>query len=683
MKNILQQPISELHGVGPAMEKKLLHLGLRTFEDLIWYLPRQYEDRSNVIDIIDVTDGMNVTIEGDITKLAVRHGYRKKRMTITQAEIADDTAEIQITWFNQPYIANSLKVGDRVFISGKVKKTKYGIGFQSPVYEKIQTGKTTVHSGRIVPKYPLTQGITQKQLRYFVKQALEKCLPIEDYLPAEIIKAYSLMTLSVALEQIHFPDTDESYSKAHTRIDFDDLYIRQLYGLLQREARNTEKAELIPFQEKDIKKFVQSLPYTLTDAQRKATWEIFQDIQKTSPMSRLIIGDVGSGKTIVAAMAMFNVILSGRQAVFMAPTEILAKQHLATFQKLFKNHQVTIELMTSSTRKKKRKGQIPTLQPDIIIGTHALIQSGVTFNDLALAVIDEQHRFGVHQRHLLTQHSGDIKTAPHFLSMTATPIPRTLALALYGDLDISIIDDMPPGRKRVHTNIIPPKKRPSAYTFIQERIAEGEQCFIICPLIDPSDSLGVQSVTDEYEKLISGPFKKLSVEMLHGKMKSAEKNAVMQRMKNKEIDILIATSVIEVGVDIPNATVMMIEGAERFGLAQLHQFRGRVGRSNTQSYCLLFSNSSSPKTTERLQALVDSNDGFALAEKDLALRGAGEVFGTDQSGFSEIAALTFQRPDLVESAGIAAEKSLKEGWFESSKILQQKMNTFIHNVHLE
>ncbi len=675
-------PLSQLHGVGPSIMKRLKVLGITTTHDLMWHFPRQYEDRSLMTDIIDVEPDSKVTIHGTIEKIQSRQSW-KRRINLTEATVTDTTGSIKAIWFNQPYVANTLKKGDTVQLSGQVKKTKYGTSLQSPVYEKVFEEKDTTHTGRIVPKYSLTKGVTQKQLRYFMKQALEIELPVEDYVPEEILQEYELFPLADALQHIHFPTSEQDFLQAKQRCDFDSLYIIQLYAQLLRQELQSQQASSIEFQERAIKHFVDELPFTLTNAQKKASWAILQDVEKQTPMNRLLIGDVGSGKTIVAAIAMLNAVLNGAQAALMAPTEILAKQHYQTLQEVFDTKNITIELLTGSTKNGPKQQQLEGCASDIVVGTHALIQESVTFNNLGLAIVDEQHRFGVEQRKALKYQSGDEKTAPHLLSMTATPIPRTLALALYGDLDLSIIDELPTGRKPVTTNLVPPNKREDAYGFIREHLDRGEQCFVVCPLIDPSDTLEVKAVTTEYEHLCNEVFPEYQLEILHGKIQPQEKDDIMQRMRNKEIDILVSTSVIEVGVDIPNATIIVIEGADRFGLAQLHQFRGRVGRSDTQSYCLLFSESDNEQTIKRLQVLTNTYDGFKLAEQDLQLRGAGEFFGKNQTGFSPLAMLAYQQPQLLNSARSAAKQTLAKDYISSTPLLKKKITEFTKSIHLE
>lgn len=677
--------VSELKGVGPAAEKRLNALGIRTLGNLVHHLPRTYEDRSQVTDIAEMAADHRCTIRATIEKIGTRRAHRR-RMTITEALVTDVSGSIKVIWFNKPYLDEQLAVGDELFLTGAPKDSKYGLTLQSPEHEKVSDEREQTHAGRIVPEYPLTAGVTHKQMRFWIKQALDYVLPIADPLPADLREQYQLLELSDALRQVHFPENPEGFEAAHTRLDFDTLFITQLYVLQQREQFDAQQATPLEFHEAEIKQFVADLPFELTGAQRRAAWDALKDIQKDRPMNRLVVGDVGSGKTVVAAIALYNTVLSGMQGLLMAPTELLAKQHYANLRELFKEANVNVALMTSSTKTidpSAAQGTLPGMDAHIIVGTHALIQESVEFKNLGLVVVDEQHRFGVKQRKALRERSGDPGTLPHLLSMTATPIPRTLALALYSDLDLSIIDEMPVGRKPVQTHLVPSRKRRDAYTFIESHLQNGEQTFVICPLIDPSDKLEVKSVTEEYERLAEKVFPERTVEMLHGKMKPDEKDALMKQMREKQIDVLVATSVIEVGVDIPDATIMVIEGAERFGLAQLHQFRGRVGRSDTQSFCFLFTDSRSEKTLDRLDALVKSNDGFALAEKDLELRGAGELLGTLQSGFSDAAFLAVQQPELLEKAQQAAHAVMDSNLLNEGSVLKKQLDDFAASIHLE
>ncbi|MFH1188127.1 MAG: ATP-dependent DNA helicase RecG, partial [bacterium] len=582
--------------------------------------------------------------------------------------------------------------------------------------EKVRFAET-VTTARLVPVYSLTNNVTQKQIRFLIKQILKLTEEVEDWLPDKVKDDLDLMNISDALYQIHFPNNKQSLEAARKRLKFDEHFFIQLQSQFIKLEIEQNKAQAIKFKEQETKDFVNSLPFTLTNDQKKAAWEILQDIEKDSPMNRLLEGNVGSGKTVVAAMALLNVFLNNFQAVFMAPTEILASQHFKSISELLDDYDVKIGLLTRSnflvnndepspspsagggsvepspspsaggetSNSPLRKGglikMIENGEIDIIIGTHALIQEKVNFKNLALAIIDEQHRFGVEQRHALNKKDGLKKTMPHFLSMTATPIPRSLSLALYGDLDLSIIREMPKNRKAVITKVVSAENRDKAYQFISDQVKQGRQIFVVCPLIDPSDKLGYKSASSEYEKLNKKIFPDLKIGLLHGRLKKEEKEKVMKDFLDNKINILVSTSVIEVGIDIPNATIMMIEGAERFGLAQLHQFRGRVGRSNHQSYCLLFTELSGQKIQERLNCLVSCNDGFELAERDLELRGPGEVYGIRQSGTPEFKIASFSDVEIIKLAKSEAQGIIGE--IGEHALLKNKLEEYNREVHME
>lgn len=612
-----------------------------------------------------------VTIRARIDIISSKRAW-KKRMNLTEALISDDSDSIKIIWFNQPYIAKSLQPGDEVYFSGKVRQDRYGIHLNNPTFEKANKKETT-HTARIVPIYSLTKGVTDKQLRFLVSEALKYAKDIPEWLPEEIIKKHGLRGLPWAYEKIHFPDSFQELEEAKKRLKFDELFIIQLYTQSLKKEAQGQKAPAIRFRENEIKEFVSSLPFELTSAQKKSAWRILQDLEKNTPMNRLLEGDVGSGKTVVAALAMYDAALNGYQSVLMAPTEILAEQHHKTICELIPADDAI--LVTGSKKRRIKDNKI-------IIGTHALMQKKVEFKNLALAIIDEQHRFGVEQRKALRYKSGDDKTVPHLLSMTATPIPRSLALTIYGDLDLSMIDELPKNRKPIISRLVTEERRPKAYEFIKNRIKEGRQAFVVCPLIEESDKLGVRSVTQEYEKLSKLIFPDLQVAMLHGKIKADEKEKIMRKFKQNEINILVSTSVIEVGIDMPNATIMMIEGADRFGMAQLHQFRGRVGRGEHQSFCLLLTDSESEKALARLKMFVNSNDGFELAEYDLQARGPGEVYGTEQSGYLDMLQLaTLADHQLINDAKKAVEKILPE--LDKHPLLEKKLASFKKQLHLE
>jgi len=659
-----------LSRVGQVLTKRLKKLGLENNLDLLFYYPNRYEDFSIISKIANLQLDQTTTVKGKVEIINNRRSWRR-RMMITEAVIKDDTEGIKVVWFNQPFISKIIKAGEEIFISGKVSQDQIGLLFKNPIYEKARAD--TTHTARIIPIYPLTEGITQKQIRFLTKQVVQNISNIEDWLPEKIIKQYKLLALKEALQQIHFPDNWQKLRAAQRRLGFDELFIIQLFNLKNKKELAQKKAPIIKFQKKPIINLVDNLPFKLTASQKKCAWQIIKDLEKNKPMNRLLEGDVGSGKTVIAAIAMYNTALNNYQAVLMAPTEILAEQHYQTLTNILGKDTVAIV-----TRNKKSIFH----DSKIIVGTHALIQQKIKFNNLALAIIDEQHRFGVAQRQALQEKSGLTNLIPHFLSMTATPIPRTLALTAYGDLDLSIINEMPKGRKKIITRLVPEEKREKAYQFIREKIINSEQVFVICPLISESDKLGVKSVEAEYERLKKEIFPDCNIAKLHGKLKPKIKEEIMADFRDKKYHLLVSTSVVEVGVDITNATIIMIEGAERFGLAQLHQFRGRVGRSEKQSYCLLFTNSNAPATIERLESLVKSHDGFKLAEYDLKLRGPGAMYSTEQSGFvSNFKIANLSDHILITEAKEAAKNIIDE--LKNYPLAQKRLEKFQKIIHLE
>ena len=684
----LDTKITDLNRVGKTTASRLNRLGITEVRELLFYFPWRYEDFTKLTPIDKLKDGMQANIVGQIELIQNKKSW-KKRMSITEALISDDTESIKVIWFNQPFIARNLHVGDKISLAGKVEDDYGGFIMKSPTYEKLGS-EQAIHTQGLVPNYHLTTNLTNKQLRFLIKQVINLAKNIDDWLPSEIISNLKLPSLSQAINNIHFPKNKTEAEIARQRLAFNELFLLQLQSQIIKQELKNSQAQTISFQELKTKKFVDSLPFKLTDAQKKSAWEILQDLEKNKPMSRLLSGDVGSGKTIVAILALLNTALNNKQAVLMVPTEILAKQHFATITKLLKNFNIPIALITRSEKTiysdsiKNKKINLASIinKAKIIIGTHALIQEKIKFNDLTLAIIDEQHRFGVAQRKTLLGHNKKLK--PHLLSMTATPIPRSLALALYGDLDLSIINQMPKNRKKIITKVIPEVKRQEAYNFIKKQIKEGRQVFVICPLIDISDKLGVKSVKEEFTKLDKNIFPDLKIGILHGRMKAKDKEKTMQEFLDNKIKILVSTSVIEVGVDVPNAAIIMIEGADRFGLAQLHQFRGRVGRSNYQSYCFLFTESSAPKTMKRLQTLTDCHDGLTLAKEDLKFRGAGEVYGTAQKGFPELKIASLFDYKLMNQARDEAIKLLaKNPNLEKYPNIREKIEPNKEKIHLE
>jgi len=690
MKIALSTNISELPRVGKILAKRLHKLGLNRVGDLLFYYPLRYDDFSQITPIAKIRPGSQITIKGKINIIANKRAWRR-RMYITECLISDDSGSTKAVWFNQPFITKILKQGDIAYFSGKIEQSSYGLQLVSPSYEKIKKEQT--HTARIVPVYSLTENLTEKQIRYLIKLVLPLAKHVPEWIPNEILKKFKLIPLNQAIREVHFPTNKNTLAQSHQRLKFNELFLIQLKTEGIRQKISQQKAPSITFSESWTKKFVNSLPFKLTNSQKKAAWQILGDLQKKRPMNRLLEGDVGSGKTVVAALGMLNIVDNGYQVALMAPTEILAQQHYQTISKFFKN--IKIGLLTRTDKKINRHkttqknilNQIAKRKIKIIIGTHAIIQQKVSFNKLGLVIIDEQHRFGVDQRKTLQQKSHELRATsyvPHLLSMTATPIPRSLALTLYGDLDLSLITEMPSGRKKVLTKIVPPEKRQLAYNFIRDEIKNGRQVFVICPLIEESDKLGVKAATAEYEKLKKQIFSDLNIGLLHGRLKAKEKEATMKKFVANKINILVSTSVVEVGVDVPNASVMMIEGAERFGLAQLHQFRGRVGRANHQSYCFVFTDSDSEKTIKRLQALVTAKNGFELAEKDLEFRGSGEIYGLKQSGFPDLKIAKLTDLKIIQQTKQAAQELfIKNPKLTSWPQLQKRLSTFTTNAHLE
>ncbi|MBI2644315.1 MAG: ATP-dependent DNA helicase RecG [Candidatus Wildermuthbacteria bacterium] len=704
-------PLSAVPRIGPVFQKRLKKLGITTVRDLLFYFPRTYEDLSKITPIAEIKEGTFYCIAGEILEISEERTF-KKRMHLTHAIVRDDTGTIKALWFNQPYLPQTLRKGERMYLAGRVVRDAKGIYLSNPIYEKFAEGEMNlIHTGRIIPVYPETRGISSRWLRSIIRIILQGLTEkIEDAIPEKITQEERFLPLQTALKQIHFPDTLENIEKAKKRFSFEELFFISLFVLTERKKIASVKAVPIPFDEQLMKKFTSSLPFQLTDAQKKAAWHILKDLEKPRPMNRLLQGDVGSGKTVVATMASLAVTKKGYQAVFMAPTEILAQQHFKTVGQLLAPFKITAGLLTGKadrfispklpndyieiSRKKllekALKGDI-----DILIGTHALIQKEVRFGKLALVIVDEQHRFGVKQRAQLLRHA---QLIPHLLSMTATPIPRTLALTIYGDLDLTLIDELPKGRKKIETRIISPQEREQAYQFIAKEVKQGHQVFVICPRIEKSEIRNPKSETpnkkngwsetkavkEEYEKLSKEIFPNLRIAMLHGKMAQKEKEEIMRKFKFGKIDILVSTSVVEVGVDIPNASVMMIEGADRFGLAQLHQFRGRVGRSDQQSHCFLFTESSSRTVAERLRALVRLESGFELAEKDLHMRGPGDFNGVKQWGIPDFAMQQLSNVALVEKAREAAKNILeKDIALHTYPLLKKRVEELREKLHLE
>ncbi len=687
----LNDEINKLRLVSPQTERALRHLGISTVKDLLYYFPRDWQDLSEIQTISQIRPNEKINIRARIKKLS-QYRTPRRRMNLTQALLEDQTGNIVAVWFNQPFLKNVLHEGKEYYFSGKAQIYET-LQLQNPSFELVK--EDTIHTAGIISVYELTEGVTQKQLRYWLKQALAVLPQVREYLPDLLRNKLRLPLLAEALKHIHFPTSPDTLETARQRLSFDELFLFQLVLQSYRGRLKLLKAPLISLNTQLIKKFVMSLPFKLTASQRVAAWEILKDLKKPYPMNRLLEGEVGSGKTVVAGVAMLEVASAGWQSVLLAPTEILAWQHYETLRELFKNTNMEIALLTRS-HKVNFRPPISVLRLPIVIGTHALLQEHVKFQRIGLLVIDEQHRFGVAQRSRL-QTANQQGLVPHLLTMTATPIPRTLALAFYGDLDISQLRELPKGRKKVITKLVEPDKRSLAYEFVRKEIERGRQVYIVTPLIDvteafrppdgrlkPSATLTeAKAATTEAEKL-KKIFPQFQISLLHGRLKGEEKKKIIADFNSGVIQILVSTTVIEVGVDVPNATIMWIENAERFGLAQLHQLRGRVGRSDLQSYCLLFAEDPSEITRARLEAVVNSTDGFELAEKDLELRGPGEVMGTRQSGYIPFKIAKLSDRKLIKLAKDEAEALLKnDPELAKTPLLKPKVEALAKDAHLE
>jgi ATP-dependent DNA helicase RecG len=662
----LELPITSLKGVSTAQAAKFKRLGVNTIRDLLYFFPHRHLDYSRTNYISQLTEGEEQTItanvwQAQVTMLGGRRG--------TEAIVGDETGNVRAVWFNNPYVAKSLPTNARVVLSGRVRLFGGRYVFESPEWELLED-KELVHTGRLVPLYSLTQGLKPRQVRKLMKEVVDQFAgQLAEFLPPDLRQRCHLVGLPQAIAQAHYPEDEVAKDKARSRLAFDELFLLQL-GVLARkhEWQESQPGTPVRVERPVLDSFLNSLPFELTTAQHKVLKELLSDLEKSRAMSRLLQGEVGSGKTVVATASLLAAAASGYQGAFMAPTEILAEQHFSSVGEILSrtatevheeenlrrfygllDRPLTLALLIGdlsqankqAVQQKIREGEI-----DIIIGTHALIQKGVDFHRLGLVVVDEQHRFGVAQRSALRQKGFN----PHVMVMTATPIPRTLALTLYGDLDLSVIDQLPPGRQSIKTKWIKPAQRESAYAFLRKQVTEGRQAFIICPLVEESEAIQARAAVAEYERLSHEIFPDLKLGLIHGRMPAVEKDDVMHRFRSGELQVLVSTPVVEVGIDVPNATVMLVESADRFGLSQLHQFRGRVGRGSEQSYCMLLAENPSEIGRQRLDLIEKIQDGFQLAEEDLKLRGPGEFFGTRQSGLPDLRMAKLSDVRLLELA---------------------------------
>lgn len=689
--------LSQIPSIKPAMVARLQRLHLETVGDLLHHFPSRYEDYSETILISDALPGEKVTLEGTVLSIETKKTW-KKQMSITEAVLEDTSGTIRLIWFNQRHIAGTLQENSLIRVSGKITQDKNGsLQISGPAFEFSTRG--AVHTGRLVPIYPETEGLTSKYLRWQIASALKHNIRIPDPIPQDILEKLHLPSLSQALHDIHSPLNENDSLVARKRFAFDEMLFVQLKALQVKKRWDTETATPFPSETAQTQAFISKLPFRLTGAQTKAFQEIAADLSKSSPMNRLLNGDVGSGKTILAALAALQVAQAGNQVVILAPTEVLAKQHFESLLNLFKDEPFETALLTQAYQRigNETVGKETLLQSvrsgiaRVIVATHAVLQKNVRFHNLSLVIVDEQHRFGVAQRAYLQQEAADLSDGienaiPHFLTMTATPIPRTLALAFFGNLDLSILDEMPANRKPIITRIASSDAdRKYVYQFIEREIAKGRQAFVILPFVEESKTMTeVKAAVAEHARLSKDIFPRLSIGLLHGKLKSKEKEFVMQNFKEKKLDILVATSVVEVGIDIPNASIMLIEDADRFGLSQLHQFRGRVGRGEHQSYCFLFPGENAAASNERLQAMVECASGFDLAEKDLALRGPGALFGTRQSGLPDIAMENIANVRLIQITRDEAKTILdSDPELADHPLLKDALKRFDEKIHLE
>lgn len=692
----LQTPLSKFPVIKSLMLSRLKRLHIETVGDLLYHFPTRYEDYSEILAISDAIPNEKATFEGIVISIETKKTW-KKGMLVTEALLQDETGQLKIIWFNQKHIANTLREDASIRVSGKVTLDKGVLCMTSPAFEFSQ--KNALHTGRLVPIYPETEGLTSKYLRWQIELLLKQKINWVDPIPSDILTKLHLPTRAAAIAAIHSPKNENDRLVARKRFAFDEMFLIQIKALQIKMQWDIEKSIAFPIDYQKQQAFLDKLSFSLTKAQSKAVREITEDLSKPSPMNRLLNGDVGSGKTIVAALAALQVAQAQYQVVLLAPTEVLAKQHFESLHKLFCEEPFETALFTQAyqrlgTETVNRDTLLQSIQTGIariIIATHAILQKNIRFHNLSLVIIDEQHRFGVAQRAHLQQEAANLSDGldnaiPHFLTMTATPIPRTLALSFFGNLDLSLLDELPANRKPIITRVASSDAdRRYIYQFIQREIDKGRQTFVILPFVETSETLTeVKAAVAEHKRLSEDIFPNLRIGLLHGKLKSKEKESVMSDFKDKKLDILVATSVVEVGIDIPNASVILIEDADRFGLSQLHQFRGRVGRGEHQSYCFLFPGENANASNERLQAMVTCSNGFDLAEKDLAIRGPGALFGTRQSGIPDIAMENITNVKLIQIARDEASALISnDPHLTNHPLLSDALRHFDAKIHLE
>ncbi len=680
----LSTPVSTLPGVGPMAAADFKLLGITSVRDLLDHVPFRYDDYSKKPPLAQVRAGEALTVTAKVRTISTRPSKNNPRLKVTEAILQDESGELKAVWFNQPFLEKTLRPGSVAAFAGKTDGKFFGLALMNPV---VEPAGVNMQTGRILPVYGLAGSLTHRRIRNAVAAAAPALPELGEWLPADVVASEGFVSETDAYRFVHNPTANGELARGIERLKFDELFLHQLMFAAVRAQRQTRPAHPMPVDEAFLKSFVATLPFELTNAQRRAAWDIIQDCAKPAPMNRLLEGDVGSGKTAVAAVVAASVVHGGGKVAYLAPTELLAGQQQEAMQKFLPDS--AVGLLTGSRARignldVPRKELLKALEAgdvQVLVGTHALIQDGVPLPNLSLVVVDEQHRFGVQQRHALLGTGG---TAPHLLSMTATPIPRSLALTLYGDLDVSVLNQRPKGRKPIATSAVSERDAKNVWAALRREFEAGRQAYVVCPLIDPSDTLGSASVTELAEDLKKGALKGCAVEVLHGKMKADEKQKALSAFKEGKIQALVSTTVVEVGVDVPNATAMVIVGAERFGLAQLHQLRGRVGRGEHASACYLIAQEGTKNAMERLNALVECSDGFLLAEKDLQLRGAGNVFGEAQSGFPDFKLATMADTDLMRRARDAAQKILAaDPQLTAHPQLAKRVEGSFDQVHLE